>query len=156
MHPNAALIERFYAAFGARDAEAMAACYHPNATFSDPAFGKLAGDRPAMMWRMLTSRASDLVVTASAIQADDSKGSAHWEATYTFAATKRKVHNVIDATFTFKDGLILSHDDVFDFHRWSKQALGAPGYLLGWTSFLQNTVRKRALGELERYIARRS
>lgn len=156
MHPNAALIERLYAAFGDRDGEAMAACYHRDVSFSDPAFGTLTGDRPAMMWRMLTSRAADLVITASAIQADDAKGSAHWEAAYTFAATKRKVHNVIDATFTFKEGLISTQDDVFDFHRWSKQALGAPGYLLGWTRFMQNTVRKRALGELERFIARRA
>ena len=43
------------------------------------------------------------------------KGSAHWEADYTFSATKRKVHNVVDARFELRDGLIVKHTDVFDF-----------------------------------------
>jgi ketosteroid isomerase-like protein len=41
MHPNAALIERFYAAFAARDAAGMQACHYPDIVFSDPAFGGL-------------------------------------------------------------------------------------------------------------------
>jgi ketosteroid isomerase-like protein len=43
MHPNEALIRRFYTAFGARDAGAMAACYHPDVLFCDPVFGELEG-----------------------------------------------------------------------------------------------------------------
>ena len=35
---NKQLIERFYAAFGRRDGDAMAACYAPDASFSDPVF----------------------------------------------------------------------------------------------------------------------
>ncbi|MFT4048815.1 MAG: nuclear transport factor 2 family protein [Solirubrobacterales bacterium] len=40
---NAKLIERFYAAFASRDGETMAACYAPDATFSDPVFPDLSG-----------------------------------------------------------------------------------------------------------------
>src|SRR5687767_1470425 len=54
---NAYLIERFYAAFDARDGDAMAACYAPGAHFSDPVFPDLNGDEPGAMWRMLTSQA---------------------------------------------------------------------------------------------------
>ena len=43
-HPNADLIERFYTALGSRDGVAMAACYTPEASFEDPAFGKLDAD----------------------------------------------------------------------------------------------------------------
>ena len=39
---NARLIERFYAAFGRRDVDAMLGCYHPQVVFSDPVFGTLA------------------------------------------------------------------------------------------------------------------
>ena len=42
-HPNAALIERFYEAFQRRDVDAMAACYAPDVTFSDPVFVGLHG-----------------------------------------------------------------------------------------------------------------
>ena len=40
------MVDRFYQAFARRDAAGMAACYHPQATFVDPAFGPL--DRPAV------------------------------------------------------------------------------------------------------------
>lgn len=153
MHPNAALITRFYAAFSARDAGGMGACYSPDVTFTDPAFGELHGDRARGMWSMLCGRAADLRVEASAIQADEQEGRAHWEAWYTFSQTGRPVHNVIEARFQFKDGLISVHTDTFSFSAWSKQALGAPGYLLGWTSFLQNKVRGQALKGLDRFLS---
>ncbi|MBF3199877.1 nuclear transport factor 2 family protein, partial [Pseudomonas aeruginosa] len=53
-HPNAELIERFYQAFQRLDGEAMAACYAPQATFHDPAFGELRGREVGDMWRLLT------------------------------------------------------------------------------------------------------
>jgi len=43
-HPNEELIDRFYAAFGARDGAAMSALYAPDARFSDPVFTDLSGD----------------------------------------------------------------------------------------------------------------
>src|SRR5690606_2817770 len=108
-----------------------------------PAFPNLQGAEPGHMWRMLTSRAPDLEVTFSDVRASDTEGSATWRAAYTFSATKRHVVNHIKASFTFRDGLILTHKDVFDFHTWSKQALGLPGLLLGWSGFLQNKVQSQ-------------
>lgn len=155
MHPHAELITRFYDAFSRCDGDAMAACYHPDVRFSDPVFPDLQGARAGAMWQMLTERAEDLVVVASDIQADDTSGRAHWEADYTFSTTGNLVHNVIDATFEFKDGLIVKHTDVFDFHAWAKQALGFTGLLLGWTGFLQNKVRATAGGQHGRYCEKR-
>ena len=37
------LIERLYGAMNRGDGETMAACYAPDARFSDPAFGELRG-----------------------------------------------------------------------------------------------------------------
>jgi ketosteroid isomerase-like protein len=154
MHPNAALIDRFYAAFARKDGEAMAACYHPEIRFSDPVFPNLAGPEAGGMWRMLTSRATDLRVEHSAVQADDQTGSAHWEAWYTFATTGRPVHNIIDARFRFRDGLIVEHTDTFDFWRWSRQALGLPGVLLGWTPIIRGKVQGTAGGQLKKFVAK--
>jgi hypothetical protein len=82
--------------------------------------------------------------------------SAHWEAHYLFSATGRLVHNRIDATFSFDgQGRIASHRDRFDFWRWSRQALGLPGLLLGWSGGLRNKVRQQAAKNLARYRARR-
>ena len=57
------------------------------------------------------------------------------------------------AEFRFADGLIAEHRDEFDFHRWSRQALGAPGLLLGWTPLLRAAVRRRARAGLDEFMA---
>ena len=155
MHPNAQLLTDFYAAFARRDGDAMARAYHPDAEFSDPAFPGLRGARVTSMWRMLCERGKDLKIEFRDIQADDRSGRAHWEAYYTFSTTGRKVHNIIDGEFEFRDGKILRHRDRFDFHRWSRQALGTMGLLLGWTPFLKNKVQRTARGQLEKFMRER-
>ncbi|HMY16153.1 MAG TPA: nuclear transport factor 2 family protein [Polyangium sp.] len=144
MHAHEQLIETFYKAFQQRDAEAMAACYHKDVVFSDPVFPDLHGARAGNMWRMLCARGKDLKIEFSGVSANDSTGKAHWEAWYTFSGTGRKVHNIIDAEFEFRDGKIVRHKDQFNFWRWSRQAIGPAGVLLGWTPILLNGVRKKA------------
>ncbi|MBA3342575.1 MAG: nuclear transport factor 2 family protein [Gemmatimonadaceae bacterium] len=155
LESNAELIRSFYSAFQRRDHEAMFACYAPGATFRDPVFGDLAGWKIAAMWRMLCERATDLDVRASGIAAGPEGGTARWDATYTFAGTGRRVHNVIDASFTFFDGRISTHIDSFDLYRWSRQALGLKGVLLGWTPMVQNAIRTQASSGLEAFIRKK-
>jgi uncharacterized protein len=147
------LIERLYGAMNRGDGETMAACYAPDARFSDPAFGELRGSEPGDMWRMLTGRATDLTVELAEHDADERTGTAHWIARYTFGPTGRHVVNDIRATFRFEGGLITEHDDRFSFYKWSRQALGLPGMLLGWTPLLRASVRRRARGDLEKFRA---
>ncbi len=154
MHPNEELIDRFYTAFNAYDAETMAASYADDATFEDPAFGKLTADEARDMWRMLLGRATDLRADYRDVHADDETGSAHWEAYYTFEG--HPVHNVIDASFAFTDGLISRHVDEFDWPRWAGQALGLPGKLLGRTSFLHSRAQASARKQLKTYRAGKS
>jgi hypothetical protein len=130
----------------------MVACYAPDVTFSDPVFPGLRGDEARGMWRMLVARGKDLRLAFSAVQADDRTGSAHWEAWYTFTGTGRPVHNVIDATFTFSNGLIATHVDRFGLYRWSRQALGPVGVLLGWTPLIRNNIRGTAARSLEKFL----
>lgn len=155
-HPNAALIAQFYAALDRRDAAAMVACYAPDLAFSDPVFPSLDAGGAAAMWRMLCARGKDLRVVASGIEADATAGRAHWVATYSYSATGRKVENRIAATFAFRDGLIVRHADRFDLWRWARQALGAPGWLLGWAPPMQRTIRAKAAEALAAWRARES
>jgi ketosteroid isomerase-like protein len=149
------LIERFYAAFGRRDGDAMAACYAPDARFSDPVFGELRGEQPGAMWRMLCAQARDLSIELAEHGADPAgaTGDARWIARYTFSQTGRPVTNDVRARFRFAGDLIAEHDDAFSFHGWARQALGAPGLLLGWTPLLRASVRRRARASLERFMA---
>ena len=154
-HPNDELVERFYSAFARGDGDAMAACYAPDAQFSDPVFTDLRGEEPGAMWRMLTARAEDLEVRLEEHEAGDERGSAHWIADYTFR-TGRRVHNDIRAEFRFRDGLIAEHRDSFSFYAWSRQALGPPGLLLGWTPVLRGKVQKEARAGLDEFMAGRA
>ena len=152
---NQALLEGFYAAFANKDGATMAAAYAPGATFSDPVFVGLKDGEPGAMWQMLTSRSKDLVCELVSCSADDSTGSAHWIARYTFAQTGRFVVNDVTSTFTFADGLIATQQDVFDFHRWAGQALGLSGKLLGGTPIIRNAVRGKARAGLDAFLASR-
>lgn len=146
------LIEQFYTAFAKADAAGMIACYHPDIEFEDPAFGPLKGEDACNMWRMLVNPGLEL--TFSKVQANGNTGSAHWDARYVFSKTGNKVLNQVDATFEFKDGKIIRHKDHFDFWKWSRQALGLPGLLLGWSPFLKNKVRQQALERLKAFKAK--
>ena len=159
MHPNAQTLHKFYAAFADLDAETMASCYAPDAQFDDEAFSLRGQGEVAGMWRMLSeatkAKGRDVwKLEASGIEADARSGKTHWEAWYRFSATGRMVHNVIDGTFEFnQQGLITRHRDRFNFWAWSRQALGTPGMLLGWSGFLRNKVRATAATNLRRFMA---
>lgn len=154
MHPHEAILHRFYERFAALDADAMEACYHPDATFSDPVFPDLRGrERIGAMWRMLKKGAQGFRLEFGDVRADDAQGSVRWQAEYVFGKARRPVCNVVDARFAFRDGLIYRHVDAFDLWRWSRMALGAPGVVLGWTPFLQARIRRDAAARLARFEA---
>lgn len=152
MISNSQLIENFYNAFARRDYQGMIDCYAPDIDFADPVF-TVQGKRAKAMWHMLASGSSGVEVVHSNVQADDTRGSAHWEARYNFSRTNRPVHNIIDAEFQFRDGRIIWHRDHFDFWRWSRMALGPTGILLGWTPLVHNQVRQTAAANLDKFIA---
>lgn len=153
-------IVSFYRAFERLDGNAMAAAYAPDAVFEDAVFRLSGRDEIGAMWRMLCASVrekgrDDWRLTFGQVRVDGQMGQAHWEPTYRFSATGRLVHNIIDARFVFDgDGLIREHRDRFDFWRWSRQALGAPGLLLGWTPLLHNKVRVQAAANLAKFRVR--
>jgi ketosteroid isomerase-like protein len=150
---NSRLITAFYEAFQKRDAGAMAACYAPRITFSDPVFGRLEGERARGMWRMLNRPGGGgLELTFQLGAVDDATGTATWQAKYKAPNTGRPVENRITSRFWFADGLIVRQEDTFDLWKWASMALGPTGRLLGWSPLIQRGIRKRALANLDLFI----
>lgn len=149
------ILNSFYEAFARGDADAMLQHYHPEVVFEDPAFGILKGAKAHAMWRMLLARSSgNLKIQYEVLQASKDSGQVHWVATYPYGPKKRPVINKVQATFILKDDKIIKHTDNFNFWKWTRQALGLPGYLLGWTLFLKNKVRKMTNTLLEDFMKR--
>jgi hypothetical protein len=152
MNANENLIAKFYTAFANADAKTMSECYHPKVHFIDPAFGLLKENQVSDMWKMLLLKSKgNIKIEFSDVKADENTGAAKWVATYNFSKTNRKVINKISAEFMFQDGLIIKHIDSFDVWKWSKQAFGLTGYLLGWTGFFQNKIKEQALLSLKKF-----
>jgi ketosteroid isomerase-like protein len=150
---NVALIKSMYAAFARRDGAAMAACYAPDAHFSDPVFTDLNGPEIGAMWTMLCARAKDLEIRLVSATAGDDTGHARWEADYPFSKTGRIVHNRIAATFRFRKGRIVDHLDEFSLWRWAGMALGAKGVALGWLPPVRAAIRREADKGLRAFMA---
>ena len=150
------LIHNFYRSFSELDPEGMAACYHPDIEFEDPAFGKLKGDMAINMWRMLcdSQKGKDFRITYSILDESEDGGTARWEAFYTYGKNKRRVHNIITGEFRFRDGRIIQHTDRFDLYRWSRQALGITGALIGWTPWFRKKLHGQTNQLLKKFMGR--
>ena len=107
-----------------------------------------------MYKRQLLGRAKgNIKIKFQDVDATDHEGSAYWIATYPFGDKKRIVENHVKAKFEFKDGKISRHVDTFDFWKWSRMAMGLPGVLLGWTSFMKNKVQSTTSENLKKYMS---
>lgn len=151
---NEKIINDFYSAFQLKDADRMAGLYHKDAVFSDPAFGSLKGSEIGLMWKMLCASDGELKISFSILSSEKDKVNAKWEAWYIFTKTGRKVHNKINASFTIKEALIIEHRDVFDLHKWAKQALGLKGLLLGGSSFFRKKLQSTTQKALQKFISK--
>jgi ketosteroid isomerase-like protein len=143
--------QRFYDAFVLGDWHTMGMLYAPQATFSDPVFPHLNAAQARAMWQMLLSSAEDFSVAAN-VQETDTHASVIWIARYSFGPTGRPVVNRVHTEMELGAGRILRQVDRFSFWRWSRQALGTPGLLLGWTPLLRARVRAKAAGGLARFM----
>ena len=145
MNTNKQLIHNFYTAFQQLDAKAMNACYSDDIVFFDPVFELLIGDDAKAMWKMLCKNAKDFTLSFENIKdLGDDYYTCDWVASYTFSKTGRKVVNNIKAHMKIVDGIIIEHSDAFSLHKWSIQALGFSGWLLGWNSFYQQKIKNTA------------
>ena len=153
MNTNTQLIEKFYTAFQKLDAAGMNSCYSDDVVFFDPVFGLLKAEEACSMWEMLCKNAKDFTLTyGNIVTLDEEYSTCDWVATYTFYKTGNRVVNKIKANMRFADGKIIEHSDAFSLHKWSKQAFGIPGVLIGWNSFFQNKIKRQAKQNLLRYM----
>lgn len=148
---NLEKIKLFYTAFQQKDAETMVSFYADKVVFEDPAFGKLIGEDAKNMWRMLCTSGSDSEISYKNIVSTGDTITAHWEANYTFSQTGKTIHNVVEATFKFENGKIVSHRDSFNLKKWATQAMGLKGRILGGTNFFKRKLQAQTNKLLSKY-----
>lgn len=144
--------ERFYDAFALGDWHTMGMTYAQHATFSDPVFPLLGTEEVRAMWQMLLSRSQDFSLNYSIAAENDDGARVVWVARYTFSQTGRPVTNRVVTEMRFAAGRIVKQVDRFSLWRWSSQALGLQGLLLGWTPLLRDRVQRQAAAGLRKFV----
>ena len=145
-----AVVTRFFEAFARRDAAAMAACYHPMASYSSPVFPDLRGVLPGAMWALALSDAQALQLQWSVAFADARKAQVTWRASWRGGRRLRRLEAA--STIAVWDGGIVRQVDEFRFARWAAQALGVWSWPLAWLAPFQRRVRQRARAALEAFM----
>lgn len=131
----------------------MNECYSSDIVFFDPVFKLLRGEEVRAMWRMLCANAKDFeLVFNNIIALDEEYYTCEWVASYTFSKTGRKVINKVKAYMRIENGKIIEHSDGFSLHKWSMQAMGFSGWLLGWNRFYQNKIKNHAKRNLNKFM----
>jgi len=125
---NSQTLNRYFECLTKGDYLGMQACLHPEVHFSDVGFD-LRRREVGAMWHMIISHGIQVVVGDKKVEGQ--AATAHWECDYQFrkdeTAAPRRVHNVVDSSFRFEDGLIREQHDDCDFWRWFEQAIGPIG-----------------------------
>lgn len=123
----------------------MQDCYSDDAVFSDPVFGLLDVNETRAMWEMLCKRANGFSLVYDNIKLlDEEYATVDWTASYLFSASGRRVVNKARGYMRIRNGRIIEHSDGFAIYRWTRQALGLPGLLFGWTRWMHRKLQKRA------------
>jgi hypothetical protein len=142
---------RFYEAFMVRDFYTMGLLYANHATFRDPVFPRLTAQGARLMWQMLLTEAEDLEISADIHEDTADRARVDWTARYTFTPTKRLVVNKVHTEMVIAAGKIVQQVDDFSFWRWSGQALGWKGWLLGATPLVRDPVQRKAAKSLKEF-----
>ncbi len=147
------VISRFYTAFSNLDSTTMNTCYTDDVVFFDPVFDLLRGDEVRCMWVMLCRSAKNFTLSFdNIIDLGDDYYTCDWVAGYDFSKTGRRVTNKVRANMKIIDGIIMEHSDAYSMHKWAAQALGFPGWLLGWNSFFQRKIKNKAKKNLLQFM----
>ena len=148
--------QQFYTAFAKKDYLELARFYHNDLSFTDPAFGTLSRSETLAMWEMLFTSADDLDINFKLLTSGDNFVVVEWRANYSFGSKKRFVKNIIKAKLLIEDDLIIRHIDSFNLYRWSRQAMGIAGWLIGWTGFFRRKLQKQTRSRLASFISKKS
>lgn len=129
--------------------------YHKNVVYDDVGFGKQKGENAKAVWQFLIENVDkNAVITFSNIQTFATTGQVNWSTTYYFG--KRKIKNNITATFRFQDDKIIYHKDDYSLWKWSQQAFGILGYLIGWSPVFHWLIRWQMQQNLRTFIENES
>ena len=143
------LLDKFSNGLRNHDHQAMADCYHSNATFKDIAFDLPNKKMIHAMWHFIAE--SDIrLLSFDVDQVNSNSGTANWSAEYTFRDTGRRVHNNTRSSFEFEGGLIVKQVDAANPWNWCLQALGPVKGRIAW--LIPAIRRRKAMGKLKSFI----
>jgi ketosteroid isomerase-like protein len=152
---NEDVVKNFFLAYQAHDCKGMHSCLDENVKFSDFGFD-IQGDEVRAMWHLFTSQTETRppieVPGFEIIKSNDDLITAKYQVKYPFGEKKRVVDYTIEAHMKLKDGKIIDHKDISSITEWAWMAFGLPVYLISWTPYFHNKVKKDANERLQHFM----
>ncbi len=144
------IVTQFFEAFAKHDWRSIARCYHDKASYSDPLFPDLRGERIVYMWYQMLGTAgakqthsmNDLNLEYRILFGDERKAQVEWTANYVYAGRYVRIEGL--TTLAIWDDKIVRHVNEYNFWRWIRQAKGLTGLVFGGLPAYQRNVQRSA------------
>lgn len=144
MDAHKQLVEQLFRDYQSSDHDAMSACYHDRATFTDIAFRLKGRKEIHAMWHLIC--AVGIEVQVQSVEVDGKMVRARIIDRYTMSDTRRTIVNKIDSAFEFRDGLIIAQRDNCDALEWARLAFGGlKGEIAGRFGMLRRMVARKKM-----------
>ena len=143
------IVNLFFASLKSRNIEKMMEIYHSKIIYSDPLYGLLKQEDVIKRWQLLLEEnVIEDIQIMDIKEYDDEYAMAHWNCTFYYTITQKKVTLSIKSFFKIENNLIIEQSDAYRLSKFISKAYGIKGLLLGWTKFMQHRVKKTALKKI--------
>jgi len=139
--PHSLLLVKYLQAIKEQDLKTISSCFHEEAEFYEPAYGKLTGPKIAAWWTFFFAQAKEFHSEFDSLKVNGDKATVHSEHWYYWNATGAGVHNLVESEFDFKDGKIFRQIDNYNLNAWAFQALESK--FMGWTNKSREAEQER-------------
>ncbi|MCZ7594930.1 MAG: nuclear transport factor 2 family protein [Hyphomicrobium sp.] len=127
------LTERLFSALQRRDAQAAAACYHDDASFSAPIIGEVEGRNVEALWRTIFAATQNSALNFGVVDVGLTTARVEGVLAYSFISSGRGVISRFESVLHIRDQLVVRHEDTFDAWNWARMAFGSEGLMFGWS-----------------------
>ena len=143
------IVNEFFASLKSKNIENLKKIYHTQIMYSDPLYGLLHNEDVFKRWQFFCNENKiENIEILDIKEYDHEYAMAHWDCTFYYGITHKKVTLSIKSFFKIENNVITEQSDAYRLSKFISQAYGIKGLLFGWIKFMQHRVKRTALKNL--------